>query len=119
MSYFCSDFRIETLYFIRNYIPIEKARFALKSLFPFIFIFSLFFAQGQEQDEAAIKAGKSLFNANCAACHKLNKRAVGPALRGVSEKYDREWLYQWINNSTAMAKTGDPDAVAVNEENNK
>ena len=119
MSYFCSDFRIETLYFIRNYIPIEKARFALKSLFPFIFIFSLFFAQGQEQDEAAIKAGKSLFNANCAACHKLNKRAVGPALRGVSEKYDREWLYQWINNSTAMVKSGDPQAVAVYEEYNK
>ena len=71
------------------------------------------------QDEAAIKAGKSLFNANCAACHKLNKRAVGPALRGVSEKYDREWLYQWINNSTAMVKSGDAQAVAIYEEYNK
>ncbi len=39
---------------------------------------------------AAVQAGKKLFNANCAACHKLNKRAVGPALRGVSEKYDRQ-----------------------------
>ena len=67
---------------------------------------------------AAVQAGKKLFNANCAACHKLNKRAVGPALKGVSEKYDREWLYSWIKNSTAMVKSGDPQAVAVYEEYN-
>ena len=67
---------------------------------------------------AAVQAGKKLFNANCAACHKLNKRAVGPALRGVSEKYDRQWLYSWIKNSTAMVKSGDPQAVAVYEEYN-
>ena len=64
-------------------------------------------------NSAAIQAGKKLFNANCAACHKLNKRAVGPALKGVSGKYDREWLYSWIKNSTAMVKSGDPQAVAV------
>ena len=69
-------------------------------------------------NSAAVQAGKKLFNANCAACHKLNKRAVGPALKGVSEKYDREWLYSWIKNSTAMVKSGDPQAVAVYEEYN-
>ena len=66
-----------------------------------------------------IKAGKKLFNANCAACHKLNKRAVGPALKGVSAKYDKEWLYSWIKNSTAMVKSGDAQAVAIYEEYNK
>ena len=66
-----------------------------------------------------IKAGKKLFNANCAACHKLNKRAVGPALKGVSSKYDKEWLYSWIKNSTAMVKSGDAQAVAIYEEYNK
>ena len=66
----------------------------------------------------AVQAGKKLFNANCAACHKLNKRAVGPALKGVSTKYDREWLYTWIKNSTAMVKSGDAQAVAIYEEYN-
>ena len=66
----------------------------------------------------AVQAGKKLFNANCAACHKLNKRAVGPALRGISSKYDREWLYSWIKNSTAMVKSGDAQAVAIYEEYN-
>ena len=64
-------------------------------------------------------AGKKLFNANCAACHKLNKKAVGPALKGVSAKYDQEWLYSWIKNSSAMIKSGDAQAVAIWEEYNK
>ena len=51
--------------------------------------------------------------------HKLNKRGIGPALKGVSEKYDREWLYSWIKNSSAMIKAGDPQAVAVYEEYNR
>ena len=70
------------------------------------------------QSDEAVQAGKKLFNANCAACHKLNKRAVGPALRGISSKYDREWLYSWIKNSTAMVKSGDTQAVAIYEEYN-
>ena len=42
--------------------------------------------------EIDIAKGKSLFNANCASCHKLNKNLVGPALKGVSAKYDKDWL---------------------------
>ena len=63
----------------------------------------------QESDPSA---GKKLFNANCAACHKLNKKAVGPALRGISSKYESEWLYAWIKNSSAMIKSGDAQADA-------
>ena len=74
------------------------------------------FAQEQEPDPMV---GKKLFNANCAACHKLNKKAVGPALRGVTAKYEREWLYSWIKNSAAMIKSGDAQAVAIWEEYNR
>jgi mono/diheme cytochrome c family protein len=92
----------------------------LKSFFlPFIILLSVITTyQVAAQDDAAIQAGKKLFNANCAACHKLNKRAVGPALKGVSAKYDKEWLYSWIKNSTAMVKSGDAQAVAIYEEYN-
>jgi len=93
---------------------------SLKSFFLPLFILASFFTvQGvSAQDDAAVQAGKKLFNTNCAACHKLNKRAVGPALKGVSSKYDKEWLYSWINNSTAMVKSGDAQAVAIYEEYN-
>jgi mono/diheme cytochrome c family protein len=69
--------------------------------------------------EADVQAGKNLFNANCAACHQLNRKAVGPALRGVTEKYDKDWLYSWIKNGTQMIKDGDPQAVAIWEEYNR
>ena len=69
--------------------------------------------------EVDIQAGKSLFNTHCAACHQLNRKAVGPALRGVTDKYDKEWLYKWIKNGTQMIKDGDPQAVAIWEEYNR
>ncbi|MGL5111152.1 MAG: c-type cytochrome [Flavobacterium sp.] len=63
--------------------------------------------------------GKELFNANCAACHKLDAKATGPALRGIAAKHDMPWLYKWIKNSSALIKSGDAAAVKVYEENNK
>ena len=63
--------------------------------------------------------GKEIFNANCAACHKLDAKATGPALRGVGAKYDKAWLYKWIHNSGDLIKSGDAQAVKVFEENNK
>jgi mono/diheme cytochrome c family protein len=63
--------------------------------------------------------GKELFNANCAACHKLDAKATGPALRNVANKYEREWLYKWIKNSAELIKSGDAQAVKVYEENGK
>ena len=80
-------------------------------------LFSLSFNSFSQ--EVDIAKGKSLFNANCAACHKLNKNLIGPALAGVSAKYEKEWLYTWIKNSNAMIKSGDERAVAIWEEWNK
>ena len=54
--------------------------------------------------------GKSLFNANCAACHQLDKKMTGPALRNVETRLadeqglDREWIYAWIRNSAGVIK---------------
>jgi mono/diheme cytochrome c family protein len=65
-----------------------------------------------------VAAGETLFKANCAACHKLDKKATGPALRGVASKYDTEWLYQWIRNSQGLVNSGDALAVKLFTENN-
>ena len=84
-----------------------------------LFFLLLIFSFSSHSQELDINKGKSLFNANCAACHKLNKNLIGPALAGVSEKYEKEWLYTWIKNSSAMIKSGDERAVAIWEEYNK
>lgn len=68
--------------------------------------------------------GKSLFNSNCAACHKLDKPMTGPALRNVEARLadeqglDREWLAAWIRNSSALIKSGDAYANKVYNEYN-
>ncbi|WP_281989292.1 c-type cytochrome [Aquimarina aggregata] len=63
--------------------------------------------------------GKALFNSLCAACHKRYKKMTGPALFGVADKYEREWIYSWVKNSAAMIASGDAQAVAIYEEYNK
>ncbi len=63
--------------------------------------------------------GKALFNANCAACHKLDAKMTGPALRGVSQKHSREWLQKWIPNSKGLIAAGDPEALKIYNEYNK
>ena len=62
--------------------------------------------------------GKDLFNSNCAACHKLDAKMTGPALRGISARLTNEWLYKWIRNSQEMIKSGDAEAVRVSKEYN-
>ena len=84
-------------------------------------------AEGASTEEAAPAdagagdpaKGKELFNSLCAACHKLDSKATGPALRGVADKHDREWLYKWVKNSSALIASGDATAVKLFEENNK
>jgi mono/diheme cytochrome c family protein len=70
------------------------------------------------QDAADPAVGEALFKANCAACHKLDKKATGPALRGVAQKYDKEWMYKWVRNSQELVKAGDAIAVKIFAENN-
>jgi len=62
--------------------------------------------------------GKKLFKQNCAACHKLDKKAVGPALAGVTERRTEEWLVSWIKDNVALRASGDKDAIAIFEEYN-
>ncbi len=97
-----------------------------------VFLFT-FFNPVFGQDEAATSAvvateassggdvakGEELFKSLCAACHKRYKKMTGPALYGVADKYEREWLYSWIKNSAAMIASGDPQAIAIYEEYNR
>lgn len=73
----------------------------------------------QEGDSAK---GKSLFNANCAACHQLDKKMTGPALRHVEQRLSddeglhRDWVYKWVRNSAGLIKSGDAYANKVYKE---
>jgi len=79
------------------------SRLTLSSL-AFLFFFTInLSAQGDATN------GKKLFNANCAACHKLDKKVVGPALGDITEKRENAWLKSWIKDNAAFQKV-DADA---------
>ena len=71
-------------------------------------------SHAQVSIEGDIANGKQLFK-QCAACHKLDKKAIGPALRDVTERRSMEWLTLWIRDNQALRESGDADAIAIFE----
>ena len=64
--------------------------------------------------------GAKIYKQNCTACHVLGEtKLIGPGLKGITEKRDKEWLKKWINNSSGLIASGDADAIAIFEEYNK
>lgn len=68
--------------------------------------------------DEAIAAGKTVFNANCKQCHKLDQKSVGPALRGISDRQSVAWAKSFIKNSQAVIASGDAYANALYKEFN-
>ncbi len=53
-------------------------------------------------DEKLVAEGKGLFKNKCSACHKIKKRFVGPALKGVTQRRSPEWIMNMILNPEVM-----------------
>jgi mono/diheme cytochrome c family protein len=83
------------------------------------FFLSIFFILTSSLHAQSIEDGEKLFKSNCVSCHQIDKKVIGPALRGVNDKYSQEWLLKWIKNSAELIASGDPDAIAIYEEYNK
>lgn len=66
------------------------------------------------------QSGEELFKQICTACHTINKgKLIGPDLSGVYTRRNNEWIISFVKSSQQMVKAGDPQAVAVFNENNK
>jgi len=68
-------------------------------------------AKGSEL--AAMASGDALFKNNCAQCHAVNDRVVGPALAGISKRRSIAWLIPWVKNSSKVVASGDEYAVKL------
>jgi mono/diheme cytochrome c family protein len=66
------------------------------------------------------QGGEQLFKQICSACHTINKgKLIGPDLSGVYNRRKTDWILSFVKSSQQMVKAGDPEAVAVFNENNK
>ena len=55
-------------------------------------------------DEAMVADGKTIFESKCSACHKIEERYIGPAIKGVTERRTAEWIMNMILNPEQMVK---------------
>jgi cytochrome c len=63
-------------------------------------------------DESKKDAGAKLFQEKCSACHKLDERYIGPALVGVTQRRQPEWILNMILNPDVMI-VQDPTAKGL------
>ncbi len=55
-------------------------------------------------DQAMADNGQAIFEAKCSACHKLDKRFVGPAMAGITDRREPEWIMNMILDPERMVK---------------
>ena len=80
--------------------------------------FFIVLAQLLSLREGTAQEGENIFKQNCAVCHQMGTRLVGPDLTGVNEKRSEEWLIKFIASSETLIRSGDKDAEAVYKEFN-
>ncbi|MEQ9188245.1 MAG: cytochrome c3 family protein [Cryomorphaceae bacterium] len=74
---------------------------------------------------AFAQEGEAIFKANCTACHKIDKKLVGPALQGARARWAErtgsdDALIAWVKNSQGyMKETNDAYAKQLFDEYNK
>ncbi|WMJ73668.1 cytochrome c [Cytophagaceae bacterium ABcell3] len=70
-----------------------------------------------ELDADLIAKGESIFNSDCSACHQMDTKVVGPALKGITERRTPEWIMNIILNPVEMTQK-DPIAKKLLAEYN-
>jgi len=55
-------------------------------------------------DDAMVVKGKEIFDLKCSACHKVEKRFIGPSPQGVLDRRTPEWIMNMILNPDVMVQ---------------
>lgn len=55
-----------------------------------------------EIDQALVDAGQVVYEAKCTACHKLEKRFIGPSPKGIMERRTAAWVMNIILDPETM-----------------
>ena len=61
-------------------------------------------------DNDVVQLGKQLYDQKCTACHKFDKRYIGPSLDGLYERRSPSWVMNIMLNPIEMVKK---DTVAM------
>jgi mono/diheme cytochrome c family protein len=112
------NFKFATLINVTTHLRFMNRYFQKSFVSLLLLVFTLGFISPAQAFEGDAVNGKKIFKANCSACHKLDKKLIGPALGDVTERRTAEWLVSWIRDNAALRASGDADAKAIFEEYN-
>ncbi|WP_027124737.1 c-type cytochrome [Gelidibacter mesophilus] len=59
---------------------------------------------GETIDMEMAAKGEEVYKMNCTACHKVDKKFIGPAPKGILERRTPEWVMNMILNPDVMTK---------------
>jgi cytochrome c2 len=78
----------------------------------FAFVGVLLFSNPTSAQDAT-----AFFKQNCTSCHTIGGgRLTGPDLKDVTDRKDRAWLAQFLQNPKGMIDSGDPYAAQLQQE---
>ena len=83
-------------------------------LVSFVMLTLAYLAVMATRAEADTQAGQAIFQSSCAGCHSIGGgRGVGPDLKGVTQRQDRNWLARFIREPDKVIAEKDPIAVQL------
>ena len=100
---------------------LKYLRRAIHQFLPIVMLSALLFSGDIfiSKAKAQTPDGAKLFQV-CSACHQISDaKLIGPGLKGITQRRDREWLTRFIRNSQEVIQSGDPYAVKLFEQFNK
>lgn len=112
---------------IKNLTDVIVGLVALIISLTLMVFYTLTYGKPQEQEVAAWCGTKEFvcgtpdysqtFKINCASCHALHKRIIGPSLAGVLERVPSEqWLETYITNEEKLRKANGDYIKQLNNE---
>lgn len=94
-----------------TFMPLFRTRGPNCLLPALVCLLAAFAAPAKAQDAA------DFFRQNCISCHTVGGgRLTGPDLKNVTQRKDRAWLIQYLQNPQATIDKGDPYALKLQQE---
>jgi hypothetical protein len=68
-------------------------------------------------DDKLVETGAAAFKQKCTACHMVERKLIGPAMKGIYERRNPAWVMNMILNPTEMLQK-DPTSMSLLKEYN-
>ncbi len=73
----------------------------------------------KKEKDPKLLEGEEIFDTQCAACHRMERKLVGPSLKDITKRHDKKWLLSFIVDNQKLIQKKDSAALSIWIEYNK